>query len=164
MIKANALPLIFILVKIHMEDRPAYEDVLIADDDVDDFEVLRLAIHEVGEGVNVSRAENGEILLRLIEEHIPDLLFLDIHMPCRDGKSCIREIRSKNKFDHLPVIVYTGNQDSNLINFFYRYRANYFVYKPASYDELVDVVRKIFATRKETMLEFTAQHEFVMNS
>jgi response regulator RpfG family c-di-GMP phosphodiesterase len=146
-----------------MEDGQIYEDVLVADDDVDDFEVLRLAIQEVGSEVRVSRAENGDILLRLIDENIPDLLFLDVHMPCCDGKSCIREIRSKNKFDHLPIIVYTGNQDSNLINFFYRYRANYFVYKPASYDELVEVVRKVFRTKKETMLQFTAEDEFVLN-
>ena len=147
-----------------MEDRHAYEDVLVADDDIDDFEVLRLAINEVGAGIKVSHAENGDILLELIDESIPDLLFLDIHMPCRDGKNCIREIRSKNKFDQLPIIVYTGNQDSNLINFFYRYRANYFVYKPNNFDELIDVVRKVFGTKKETMLEFTAQDEFVLNS
>jgi response regulator RpfG family c-di-GMP phosphodiesterase len=147
-----------------MEDRCAYEEVLVADDDIDDFEVLRLAIHEVGADIRVSRAENGDILLGLIGEKVPDLLFLDIHMPCRDGKSCIREIRNNHKFDNLPVIVYSGNQDTNLINFFYRYRANHYVCKPASYDELADVVRKIFSTRKETMLEATAQHEFVLNS
>lgn len=146
-----------------MENRNLYEDIVIADDDVDDFEILRTAISETGADVNVSRAENGDILMRLIDERIPDLLFLDIYMPCRDGKNCIREIRSQAKYDDLPVIVYTGSRDKNLINFFYNNRANYFVYKPVSYKNLLDVVRTILNIDKPTMLQDTVHHEFVLN-
>ena len=88
------------------------QDVLIGEDDKDDFEILADVIQSRSVKVILSHAEDGDILMKMLNEKIPDLLFLDIVMPCRDGKTCIKEIRADKKFDELPVIVYTSMRDS----------------------------------------------------
>ena len=132
-----------------MTDRKSEEElnVLMAEDDKDDFDVLADAISKVPVKVILSRAENGDVLMKLIHEKIPDLLFLDIILPGRDGRDCIREIRSDKKFDKLPIIVYTSLKDLDTIEFCYRWGSNLFVQKPQTYSEIADIVRRIFSIK-----------------
>lgn len=125
--------------------------VLMAEDDDDDFELLVEAINSLSLKVTVSRAENGDILMRILHEATPDLLFLDIMMPCKDGKDCILEIRSHRKFDNLPIIIYSSVKDLSTIEFCYRNGTNLYAIKPNSYAELVNVIERIFSIDWRTM-------------
>lgn len=80
-------------------------NVLIAEDDDDDFYIFSKAIEELSIPIILSRAENGEILIKLLNEKYPDMLFLDILMPCKDGRQCLKEIRSDRRYDDLPIII-----------------------------------------------------------
>lgn len=145
------------------EQEAEWQDVLIADDDKDDFEMLAQAIEELSLKVMLSRAENGDMLLKIIHEKIPDLLFLDIVMPCKGGKDCITEIRSDKKFDNLPIIVYTSVRDLSTIEFCYRSGTNFYVIKPDTYGEIVDVIRKIFAVNWKKMKYYPTRNDYVLN-
>lgn len=81
---------------------------MIADDDEDDFSLIRDAILQQRVTIKITHAENGDVLIKILDNNSPDLLFLDIAMPCRDGKQCLREIQSNKKFDLLPIIMYTS--------------------------------------------------------
>ncbi|HEY0612647.1 MAG TPA: response regulator, partial [Chitinophaga sp.] len=107
--------------------------VLLAEDDDDDYLIFSLAVDELTSvRVALKRAENGDILMRLLDEKHPDLLFLDLLMPCKDGRQCIREIRSNSKFDSLPIIVYSSMSDLESIEFCYREGTNLYARKPSS--------------------------------
>src|ERR1700755_2803329 len=95
-------------------------NVLIAEDDDDDFFIFSVAISETAFTVILRRAEDGELLMKLLQEEIPDVLFLDLLMPCKDGKQCLLEIRSDRRYDRLPVIVYTSLEDLETIEYTYR--------------------------------------------
>jgi CheY-like chemotaxis protein len=82
--------------------------------------------------------------MALLQEFIPDILFLDIHMPCRDGRQCIREIRANPLYDRLPVIIYSGMGEKDIISSFYREGANQFLIKPSTMDELKQALDIIF--------------------
>src|ERR1041384_1470714 len=86
-------------------------NVIIAEDDDDDFFIFSVAISETAFTVILKRAEDGELLMKLLQEQIPDILFLDLLMPCKDGKQCLLEIRSDRRYDSLPIIVYTALED-----------------------------------------------------
>lgn len=137
--------------------------VLMAEGDKDDFDILADAIEKVPVKVMLTRAENGDVLMKLIHDKIPDLLFLDIILPCRDGRDCIREIRSDKKFDNLPIIVYTSIKDLDAIEFCYRWGTNLFVHKPQTYSEIADIVRKIFSVNWKKMQYYPSRNEFVLN-
>jgi CheY-like chemotaxis protein len=146
-----------------METINEYRNVLIADDDQEDFELLSEAIDGLGQNMKIRRAENGNALLEMVQESAPDILFLDIEMPCRDGKSCIKTIRNNRDFDNLPIIVYTGNRDEELINFCFRNGINLYIHKPDSFSELVDIVQRVFATGGPTVQYYPKLADFVLN-
>jgi CheY-like chemotaxis protein len=138
--------------------------VLLAEDDDDDYLIFSLAIDELTSvRVELKRAENGDILMRLLDEKHPDLLFLDLLMPCKDGRQCIREIRSNRKFDSLPIIVYSSMSDLQSIEFCYREGSNLFAKKPGTLSDLKEILEKIFAIDWKRMLYYPPMSQFVIN-
>lgn len=137
--------------------------VLLAEDDNEDYFVFSLAIQELSFSVILTRAENGEILLKMLEEKHPDILFLDLLMPCKDGRQCLKEIRANRKYDTLPIIVYSSFHDLKSIEFCYREGSNQYVFKPGTLSELKQVLEKILAIDWKKMLYFPALAEFVLN-
>lgn len=120
-------------------------DVVLADDDQEDVMIFTEAVSEAYIKINLKTVKNGELLMQLLLEFIPDLLFLDVHMPCMDGKQCIREIRANPRYDSLPVIVYSGMSEQDIITFFYRAGANRYVIKPLTMEGLKQVLTQIFS-------------------
>ena len=137
--------------------------VLMAEDDDEDFYIFSLAVKELSFTVVLSRAENGDILMKLLEEKLPDMLFLDLLMPCRDGRTCIKEIRGNTKYDSLPVVVYTSLSDLKDIEFCYREGSNLYAIKPATLTELKIILEKIFSIDWKKILYFPPRSEFVLN-
>ena len=139
--------------------------VLLAEDDDDDYLIFSLAVNDITSvRVELKRAENGDILMRLLDERHPDLLFLDLLMPCKDGRQCIREIRSNSKFDSLPIIVYSSMSDLESIEFCYREGTNLYARKPSSLSDLKSILEKIFAMDWKRMLYYPPMSQFVINS
>lgn len=138
--------------------------VLLAEDDDDDYLIFSLAVDEITSvRVELKRAENGDILMRLLDEKHPDLLFLDLLMPCKDGRQCIREIRSNRKFDSLPIIVYSSMSDIESIEFCYREGSNLFAKKPSSLSDLKSILERIFSMDWKRMLYYPPMSQFVIN-
>ena len=137
--------------------------VLLAEDDDEDYLVFSLALQELSFRVILTRAENGEILLKMLDEQHPDILFLDLLMPCKDGRQCLKEIRANRKYDTLPIVVYSSFHDLKNIEFCYREGSNLYALKPGSLSELKNVLEKIFAIDWKKMLYFPTLAEFVLN-
>lgn len=78
----------------------AGKKVLVAEDDEINAMVFELFIEELG-GV-VYRAIDGNQAAMLTNEHQPDLIFMDVHMPYFSGVEAIKLIRSKNVT--IPII------------------------------------------------------------
>ena len=138
-------------------------NVLMAEDDADDFELFADAINELSIRVFLTRAENGDVLMKILHEKIPDMLFLDIIMPCRNGKDCLQEIRENRKFDNLPIIVYSGMKDLDTVEFCFRKGTNMYVYKPHTFAELVDVIQKIFTINWKQVRYYPTRSEYILN-
>lgn len=137
-------------------------NVLIAEDDDDDYLIFSLAVEELSVRVILSRAENGDILMKMLNENHPDILFLDILMPCRDGRQCIREIRADSKFDSLPIIVYSSLKDMETIEFCYRAGSNLYAVKPSSLNDVKQALERIFAVDWKKMLYYPPLSQFVI--
>lgn len=118
--------------------------VVLADDDKEDCFIFSDAIADLRIEIDLTIVGNGDKLMALLQEFIPDILFLDIHMPCRDGRQCIREIRANPLYDRLPVIIYSGMGEKDIISSFYREGANQFLIKPSTMDELKQALDIIF--------------------
>lgn len=141
----------------------AQTELLIAEDDDEDFEIFKLALEDLEVSVLVTRAENGKILLQILDKHIPDILFLDILLPYIDGRQCLKEIRSNRKFDLLPIIIYSSVHDPNVIEFTFREGANIYTIKPSSFQELKLILKKVLSIEWKKSLYYPGLPDFVIN-
>jgi DNA-binding NarL/FixJ family response regulator len=84
---------------------------------VDDQDLIRESLHIVldmdPEIKVVGLAENGAAALTLCEEHQPDVVLMDIHMPVMDGVEATRQL--KTKWPHIRVIILTTFQEVNYV-------------------------------------------------
>ncbi|MCU0514384.1 MAG: response regulator [Anaerolineae bacterium] len=62
-------------------------------------------------GYEVLAATDGNQALRLLEEHTPQLIFLDVRLPVVDGLQVFKHIRSRERFNHTRVIINSSGSD-----------------------------------------------------
>lgn len=118
--------------------------ILFSDDDTDDALLFTQAADLLTYPILLSFAEDGEQLMRyLSKEMLPDLIFLDLNMPVKNGVECLSEIRSDKKLDWLPVIVYTTSDNPKDIDTCYELKANLYVVKPTSFEAIIKTLKKI---------------------
>ena len=85
--------------------------ILIADDDPDIRDVLKLTLAE--ENYETIEAKNGEEALEIIRSKPLDLVLLDYKMPKMDGLQLCDLIKSDLLLQHLPIIMVTGKGEIN---------------------------------------------------
>jgi CheY-like chemotaxis protein len=137
-------------------------NVLIAEDDDDDFFIFSVAISETAFTVILTRADDGELLMKLLAEQMPDILFLDMLMPCKDGRQCLHEIRSDRRYDSLPIIVYTALEDLETVEYCYRQGSNLFTIKPNSIEDLKEALQRILSIDWKKTMYFPPKSEFII--
>ena len=80
--------------------------ILIADDDPDIREILKLTLSE--ENYETIEAANGQEALEIIRSKPLDLALLDYKMPIMDGRQVCNLVKKDLLLQHLPVIMVTG--------------------------------------------------------
>ena len=76
--------------------------VLVIDDDVT---VHELVARNMPDDYSLKFAADAQTGMRLIREHRPDLVLLDIMLPDRDGWSVLKELKADEELSDTPVIV-----------------------------------------------------------
>jgi CheY-like chemotaxis protein len=125
----------------------SFKNVLLADDDYEDREFFTEALKEVNPEAVVTTSSNGVELMNILnawQESSPDIIFLDLNMPLKDGYQCLEEIKSKEELKDNIVVIFTTSSIKEDIEMTYSKGANLFVTKPNDYKGLVETIRKIF--------------------
>jgi two-component system, chemotaxis family, response regulator Rcp1 len=73
----------------------------------------------------------------------PDIILLDLNMPCKDGREVLAEIKRAPGLKTIPVIVLTTSADEDDLRHSYDSGANSFVTKPADLQQFMNVVKAI---------------------
>lgn len=82
--------------------------VLVIDDDINVHELVRRSF---GDEFSMMFANSGDQGIKLLREHKPDAILLDILMPGRDGWSVLSEIKNDPDLKGLPVIIISMLED-----------------------------------------------------
>jgi DNA-binding response OmpR family regulator len=138
------------------------KEVLLAEDDHDDVEFFETAIRGTTIPVDIRYAKNGDELFVELKKAIPNLLFLDINMPCQDGVSCILQIRKERKYDLLPVVMFTSLSHKSYVDKTYRYGANYYVVKPTSVAALTQRLQYLLSVEWEKQMYYPSKDEYLL--
>jgi two-component system phosphate regulon response regulator PhoB len=93
----------------------------------------------------VSTATSGQEALRLIAEHIPDLVVLDYKMTGMDGLAVMKALRARNETKLLPVLMLTAMTDESSTRAGFEAGVTDYVTKPFSIPQLTARVRACLA-------------------
>jgi len=118
--------------------------ILLADDDADDCLLFKDALGELRLPVQLSTVRNGEQLMAVLNdqmETLPDLLFLDLNMPRKNGFDCLLEIKQNERLGRLPVIILSTSMEEKMVNLLYANGAEYYICKPNEFSQLVRVIQ-----------------------
>jgi DNA-binding response OmpR family regulator len=120
-------------------------NIFIAEDDQDDFSLLKEAIETVLPAFNVVHSRDGMTFLQSLANDLnPDLIFLDLNIPRKTGIECLIEVRRNDKLKTVPIIIYSTSSNFDDIDICYRNGCTLYLVKPHSFNDLVTQIRKIF--------------------
>lgn len=129
---------------VDLKSQPVHS-IILADDDRDDHDFFRDALSEIAPLVTVSIVEDGEELLNLLKHYVPDFIFLDLDMPCKNGLECLREIRFNSMLQHIPIVIFSSTSRPANIDTAYEMGADLFFIKPSNYNDLVSSIKGILS-------------------
>jgi DNA-binding NarL/FixJ family response regulator len=118
-------------------------DILLIDDDSDEFLVFELALNEVSSEINLIHIRSISQSLSEIQNCKADLIFLDLKLGFKNGFECLKELKAHARFCDTPIIVYSSSSRPQDINFSYQLGAALYFIKTSSFPELVDAIKKI---------------------
>ena len=121
-------------------------NIALADDDEDDRLLFKDAIEEIKIKTKLSLFTNGKELmdyLVLPNVILPEVIFLDLNMPIKNGMQCLKEIRENPKLSDLSVAIYSTSSSERDIEDTFINGANVYINKPNSFGELKAVIEKV---------------------
>lgn len=115
---------------------------------VDDEAYIRLLISQTLEeledrGVELLTAENGEVALETIKQERPQLVFLDVMMPRKDGFEVCNTVKHELGLDDVYVIMLTAKGQEFDKQRGEQVGANLYMTKPFDPDELLNKATRI---------------------
>jgi DNA-binding response OmpR family regulator len=123
--------------------------VLVADDEPSMLELVARHLRTMSDPkLEVIQASDGEEAWRLAQEHLPDLVVLDVMMPGMSGWEVCRKIREDIALAHTGVVMLTGigenlNQMTSPL-----YGADAYIDKPFEFEDFDDKVRDTLKSRE----------------
>jgi CheY-like chemotaxis protein len=125
--------------------------IVLAEDDDDDYVLTKDALQESQVSNDLHRVADGEELMdylsrRGLYEHPESsptacLILLDLNMPRKDGRECLREIRANPALRHLPVVILTTSKAEEDVAGCYAEGVSSFIRKPVSFEGLVTAMK-----------------------
>lgn len=108
--------------------------ILVVDDEPNNFDVIETILSNADYALYY--AAGGSVALRMIESVRPDVILLDVMMPDIDGIEVCRQIKMKEEWATIPIIMVTAlNSKQDLANCL-RTGADDFISKPVNSVEL----------------------------
>ena len=126
--------------------------VLAVDDEPD---LLAMIVRALEDQYTVSQATSGAQALRMIGEHMPDLVVLDYKMTGMDGLAVMKTLRGKPETQSLPVLMLTAMNDEPSTRAGFEAGVTDYVTKPFSIPQLTARVRVCLARTQLSGAEFS---------
>ena len=138
--------------------------IILAEDDDDDSQFFEEALESYSDAPVLIRAKDGVELTDLLHDtaQLPDLIFLDLNMPRKNGAQCLQEIREQKAFEHLPVIVLSTSSSIDIIDSMYDSGANLYVEKPSDIRLWKSVIKMVLEMDWNIHTPFSVKKNFIL--
>jgi DNA-binding response OmpR family regulator len=117
--------------------------ILVVDDEEDIRKLLKRLLTQKGH--RVIEADRGLLALRLVKDHLPDLIILDAMLPELHGFDIARRIKGSAKYGRIPIImvsaVYRGRQIADDLKT--NYGIEEYLEKPFRIADVMEAVQRL---------------------
>jgi CheY-like chemotaxis protein len=140
-------------------------NVLLADDDIDDRYFFDKALKAIPVQTRLTTVEDGEELMTYLSAHyenLPDVLFLDLNMPRKNGSECLKEIKQNEKLKQLIVIILSTSLQEQLADKLYSEGAHYYIRK-TDITDLIEKLGILFALVAENKFTRPSRAEYIID-
>jgi CheY-like chemotaxis protein len=143
-------------------------NILLADDDEDDCTVFTDALAEILPATNLVCVANGVQLMDRLRGNphsaaLPDILFLDLNMPLKNGFDCLFEIKSNHALKRLPVVIFSTSAQREAVDTAFQGGASLYLKKPDSFLKLKEALKKILVINWQDRPAQPAREHFLID-
>jgi len=143
-----------------------HHNLLLADDDNDDCTFFKEALEDLPISANLLTVHDGVQLMNFLStkaDTLPDVLFLDLNMPLKNGFECLSEIKSSREFENVPVIIFSTSLNIEVVDLLYQKGAHYYIRKPGEYDKLKKVILEAITLTSKSKLPQPVRDKFILH-
>ena len=133
------------------EERPrsslSHFNILLAEDDPDDQDMIREAFKEINISFSLHVVENGnhvfDYLNKLPDHTLPDLIILDYNMPELNGAQVLQKLCEHNRYTAIPKVILSTSNNIKFIQEAEEKGAHAYRVKPSNFLSLVAIAREM---------------------
>ena len=146
-----------------------FKKILCVDDDPITLMILKMTmkkcdftsiVETVADGTEAVRYYEG--LLQNPSIEAPELIFLDLNMPRKNGIECLTEIKENKDWKNLPIIIFSTSLDNEIVNNLYQKGATYYIRKPGEFSKLKTVIEKALTIASENNFKQPERANFIL--
>ncbi|MBD7912281.1 response regulator transcription factor [Clostridium cibarium] len=117
-------------------------NVILADDQTIVREGLKMILSLYDEINIIGEAENGEQLIKLLENSLPDVILMDVRMPIMDGVQATKII--KDNYKNVKIIILTTFNDDEYIFKAIKNGADGYLLKDAGSEYIIKAIKSVY--------------------
>ena len=125
-------------------------EILLIEDNEGDVFLTKRAFKQARIINNIEVARDGELAIQMLNKQgeykdnkKPDIIFLDINLPKKDGKQVLAEIKANDNLKRIPVIILTSSKAEQDVLKTYDLHASGYIVKPIDISQFHEVVSAI---------------------
>jgi CheY-like chemotaxis protein len=139
--------------------------ILVANDDAQDRMFFQEVINGLPSLVYLTMASDGNETVTILNRlnQLPDVVFLDLNMPVKNGFECLKEMKRNKKLQSLPVIIFSTSTHPSSVNEAYEQGAHLYIRKPTCFLNFKKIVHYVLAVNWKDNLSQPPREEFLLN-
>jgi signal transduction histidine kinase/CheY-like chemotaxis protein len=144
-------------------------NIVLAEDDETDCLLFKEALEELPLSAQLTIVNDGEQLLNLLRKpdiKLPDVIFLDLNMPKKNGFVALVAIKHNTQLQQIPIIIFSATNEHHIdkikIEQVFKDAAHYYIRKPSQFSELKKVIYKALKLIVEKNISLPKQEHFVI--
>lgn len=121
--------------------------ILLAEDDIDDQELLTDAINNLDSSIKVYAISNGNKAVAYLEalkdEALPQLIVLDYNLPEMNGEEILEKLSKNKRYDIIPKIVWSTSNSALYKTKCLQLGAKAYMVKPSDFSGIEDLAKQM---------------------
>jgi CheY-like chemotaxis protein len=123
--------------------------IFLAEDDVDDQELLIEALTGFNKNIKITTATNGKKALteldRFAENELPCLIILDYNLPEVNGGEILKTLKNNNRYLNIPKVVWSTSNSPQYMQICLHHGAVAYFVKPSEISGIEKLAKEMLA-------------------